>query len=131
MIVMCTYSLLKSKGVDLLDVVRVHNLSVARRNGDWEFIEASELKEARREIRQLHNGLDILSKPFPGHELLTSRERAVLAQIVRGASSKEAGRALSISPRTVDFHRNNILKKLEAKNAADLVRIIFGQKDSN
>jgi FixJ family two-component response regulator len=32
----------------------------------------------------------VLSRPFAGHELLTSRERTVLAQIVRGASSKEA-----------------------------------------
>jgi hypothetical protein len=38
---------------------------------------------------QLTRALNVLSKPFPGHELLTSRERVVLAEIVRGASSKE------------------------------------------
>jgi DNA-binding CsgD family transcriptional regulator len=131
MIVMCTYSLPKSRAVDILDVIRVHNFSVARRNGNWEFLESPELRQATQEIQQLHRGLDILSRPFPGQELLTSRERVVLAQIVRGASSKEVARALTISPRTVDFHRNNILKKLGAKNAVDLVRIILGKNGTD
>jgi FixJ family two-component response regulator len=68
----------------------------------------------------------VLSRPFVGHELLTSRERAVLAQIVRGASSKEAAGSLKVSPRTIDFHRANIMQKLDAKNIADLVRIVVG-----
>jgi DNA-binding CsgD family transcriptional regulator len=62
-----------------------------------------ELKEANAEIRQLNNALEALSSPFPGHTLLTRQERAVLAQIVRGASRKEAGRFLNISPLTVEF----------------------------
>jgi FixJ family two-component response regulator len=60
-------------------------------------------------------------------EALTPRERAVLAEIVAGASNKEAGRTLGISPRTVEVHRANIMEKLGAKNAADLVRIALGQ----
>jgi DNA-binding CsgD family transcriptional regulator len=48
-----------------------------------------------------------------------------LAQIVRGASSKEAGRLLGISPRTVEFHRANIMEKLGAKNTVDLVRRVL------
>jgi len=60
------------------------------------------------------------SKPFSDHELLTPRERATLAQIVRGASSKEAAQALGIAPRTVEFHRENIMRKLGAKNTVDL-----------
>jgi two-component system response regulator FixJ len=35
--------------------------------------------------------------------------------------AKEAGRTLGISPRTIDFHPANLLKKLSARNAADLV----------
>jgi DNA-binding CsgD family transcriptional regulator len=58
---------------------------------------------------------------------LTPREKTALAQIVRGASSKEAARALAISPRTVDFHRANLLKKLGAKNMVDLVRKVLGE----
>jgi len=62
-----------------------------------------------------------------GAELLTPREREVLERVVAGASNKEAGRTLNISPRTVEVHRARIMDKLNAKNAADLVRIVLGQ----
>ena len=42
-----------------------------------------------------------------------------------GASNKEAGRHLGISPRTIEDHRANIMKKLGARNAADLIRIVM------
>jgi FixJ family two-component response regulator len=62
---------------------------------------------------------------FPGHELLTPREREIVAEITAGASSKEAGRRLGISYRTVEVHRCHIMAKLGAKNSADLVRIVM------
>ncbi|ESR26431.1 response regulator transcription factor [Lutibaculum baratangense] len=61
-------------------------------------------------------------------ELLTPREREVLVEITGGASNKEAGRTLGISPRTIEVHRARIMEKLGAKNAADLVRIALGNK---
>jgi two-component system, LuxR family, response regulator FixJ len=60
-----------------------------------------------------------------GGNVLTPREREVLREIATGASSKEAGRILGISPRTVEVHRARIMDKLGARNAADLMRIIF------
>jgi len=65
---------------------------------------------------------------FPGREPLTRREREVLEQFTSGASNKEAGRTLGISPRTIEDHRANIMKKLGARNAADLVRIVMTAK---
>jgi Response regulator len=126
MLVLCTYSLGASRAVDLLDVARAHQFTVARRHGQWEFLETPELKQAKREIKNLGEALVVLSRPFAGHELLTARERIVLAQIVRGASSREAARSLDVSPRTIEFHRANIMQKLGAKNAADLVRMVVG-----
>ncbi|WP_029350716.1 response regulator [Bosea sp. 117] len=68
---------------------------------------------------------EVLGQHFPGHDQLTPREREVLEQITRGASNKEAGRVLGISPRTIEVHRARIMEKLGAKNAADLVRIVL------
>jgi FixJ family two-component response regulator len=62
---------------------------------------------------------------FPGREPLTRREREVLEQFASGASNKEAGRTLGIRPRTIEDHRANIMKKLGARNAADLIRIVM------
>jgi FixJ family two-component response regulator len=62
---------------------------------------------------------------FPGREPLTRREREVLEQFASGSSNKEAGRQLGISPRTIEDHRANIMKKLGARNAADLIRIVL------
>lgn len=126
MVVLCTYSLQASRAVDLLDVARAHQCCTARRHGDWEFLATPELRQARQEIERLHGALEVLSKPFPGHALLTPRERVALAQIVRGASSKEAARTLGVSPRTVEFHRANVMRKLGARNTADLVRRVLG-----
>jgi DNA-binding CsgD family transcriptional regulator len=131
MIVLCTYSLAASRAVDVLDVARTHNFSIAKRDGRWEFLETPELAEARREIVRLNGAIDILSKPFPGSRDLTHREQVVLAQVVKGASSKDAGRNLSISPRTVEFHRKNIMRKLGARNVIDLLGIVLGGSRSD
>lgn len=75
-----------------------------------------------------HNGSLV---EFPGQTLLTPREREVLAQIAAGASNKEVGRGLGISPRTVEVHRARIMEKVGARNAADLVRIVLGGGSGN
>jgi FixJ family two-component response regulator len=78
---------------------------------------------ARRQSQNLAS--NIATMHFPGREPLTRREREVLEQFTAGSSNKEAGRTLGISPRTIEDHRANIMKKLGAKNAADLVRIVM------
>jgi DNA-binding CsgD family transcriptional regulator len=66
-----------------------------------------------------------LPKSFPGRETLTPREREVLALILAGRSGKEAGRALAISQRTVEFHRANLMAKIGARKTVDLVRKVL------
>lgn len=78
---------------------------------------------ARR--RADNSASNVASLHFPGREPLTRREREVLEQFVSGVSNKEAGRQLAISPRTIEDHRANIMKKLGARNAADLIRIVM------
>jgi DNA-binding CsgD family transcriptional regulator len=131
MIAICTYSLLAGRAIDLLDVTSVHHLTLARRNGEWQFLESAELRQVHEEIKRLRSGTDILTNPFPGREILTPRERSVLAQVVGGASSKEAAVGLGVSPRTIEFHRANILSKIGAKNTADLLRIVLGDENAD
>jgi FixJ family two-component response regulator len=70
-----------------------------------------------------HSDAGLEDKEFPGRVRLTRREAQVLARIVRGVPSKEIGTALGIGKRTVDNFRMNIMRKLGARNIADLVRI--------
>jgi two-component system invasion response regulator UvrY len=59
-----------------------------------------------------------------GLNSLSQREIEIIAFIKKGHSSKEIADALSISVKTVEVHRYNILKKLNLKNAAALVNFI-------
>ncbi len=118
---LCTYALHASRAIDLLDVARAHQFTLARRHGKWEFLSTPELVNAKNEITRLNAALDVMTKSFPGSERLTATERSALAYIVRGASAKETARALGVSPRTVEFHRANIMQKLRVKNTTELV----------
>lgn len=108
----------------------------AIRNGAFDFIEKpfsgqavvariGEAVEAwSRRVAEAQRGGPL--PEFAGREQLTAREQEVLSKIADGASNKEAGRELGISPRTVEVHRARIMEKLNARNAADLVRIVLG-----
>jgi DNA-binding NarL/FixJ family response regulator len=58
----------------------------------------------------------------PLDEALTTREREILKLIAEGKSSKEIAALLFISPRTVQHHRASIMKKLNLKKIADLIK---------
>jgi FixJ family two-component response regulator len=53
---------------------------------------------------------------------LSPREREVVGLIVEGLTNKEIGRALDLSPRTVENHRASLFAKLEAESLAQLIR---------
>lgn len=54
---------------------------------------------------------------------LTPRELDVLRHVVAGRTNKETASALGISHRTVETHRENILKKLGVRSVAELTRL--------
>ncbi len=54
---------------------------------------------------------------------LTSREKEVMHMMVTGKASKVIAIDLSISERTVEFHRANIMKKLQARTLAELIHM--------
>ncbi|MGR3375861.1 response regulator transcription factor [Salipiger abyssi] len=54
---------------------------------------------------------------------LTRRERQILKLVSRGLSSKEIAAELGVSPKTVEFHRSNLLRKFHVRSAAQLVSV--------
>ncbi len=62
-----------------------------------------------------------LSSRRPVTAELTAREREVAAHLMDGMTSKEIGRALGISHRTVEIYRARLMRKYKASTTADLV----------
>ncbi len=60
------------------------------------------------------------SSPNKAH--LTPREREVAAQLMQGLTSKQIGRQLEISHRTVELHRARLMRKYAAATTAELVQ---------
>ena len=73
-----------------------------------------------------------LSSQRPVKAELTGREREVAARLLEGLTSKEIGRTLEISHRTVEIYRARLMRKYNASTAADLVHKLLaggGKKD--
>ena len=100
MIVLCTYPMVASGAMEVLEVARIHHLAVARRKGDWEVVEPV---------------------PAAGPHALTLREREVLWWAAQGKSAREIGEILHITKRTVDQHTQNAIHKLGAVNRTQAV----------
>lgn len=62
-----------------------------------------------------------LSAQRPVKAELTAREREVAARLLDGMTSKEIGKALAISHRTVEIYRARLMRKYRASTTADLV----------
>jgi two-component system response regulator FixJ len=98
----------------------------AIRNGALDFIEkpfhaetlVTRIREAIAATARLKaqaSSSSRLTARFPGRDLLTPREYQVLKVIATGASSKEAGRHLGISPRTIEVHRARVMENSAPK----------------
>ena len=90
--------------------------------------------ELQKAIRTVVNGgkyfnqtvsgiiMENLAKSEPEEEALTPRELEVLKLVSKGMSNYQIASELFISIRTVEKHRVNVLRKMQALNTADLVR---------
>ncbi len=66
-----------------------------------------------------------VSTAFVGFSRLTAREHEILEALVNGETNAQAGLRLGLSHRTVEVHRRHIMRKLGARNTADLVRRVM------
>ena len=82
----------------------------------------------KRENQASRNSVDVgrprsmMFASESGQKPLTKREREVLSLISEGCSNKQGAMRMSISPRTFESHRAEAMRKLGARNTADLVR---------
>jgi DNA-binding NarL/FixJ family response regulator len=65
---------------------------------------------------------DYPAAPIAGLDQLTGREREVLLGIARGRTNKEIAAELGISHRTVESHRESLMRKLQIRTVAELTR---------
>jgi len=96
--------------------------------------------ELRNAIRAVHGGGTFFSAPVARHlshaigkraldedsgtrgDSLTPRERHVLVEIAQGRTNKEIAGRLGVSVRTIESHRESLLKKLDVRGTAGLTR---------
>jgi len=119
--------------LDVLDVVRAHQFTMARRKGDWEFIEARELEQSKQQLN-----LDLTRNSAASSSLreavsrriasLTSRERQVLQLVVEGNTNKQIASVLRISQRTVETHRAAVMKKIGARSLPELIHLTIAAR---
>jgi DNA-binding NarL/FixJ family response regulator len=72
--------------------------------------------------REGGRGPGVMFASESGQKPLTRREREVLNLISEGCSNKQGALRMNISPRTFESHRAEAMRKLGARNTADLVR---------
>ena len=88
---------------------------------DQDLLDAIQLGLARnRERRETESALAGLSERF---ETLSSRERDVMAQVVKGRLNKQIAGDLGISEITVKVHRGQVMRKMKALSLPDLTRM--------
>ncbi|MCP3461855.1 MULTISPECIES: helix-turn-helix transcriptional regulator [unclassified Bradyrhizobium] len=97
----------------------VKQLGGAPRNG-VSGIDDAEAKAGRAPLALREAGSELSSSHGP--KRLTRREREVLRLISEGYSNKQGALRMQISPRTFESHRAEAMRKLGARNTADLVR---------
>jgi DNA-binding CsgD family transcriptional regulator len=65
------------------------------------------------------------ASPLSIHARLTPREREVLSHVSQGYSNKQGAIRMQIGPRTYESHRAGVMRKLGARNGADLARMVL------
>jgi FixJ family two-component response regulator len=73
--------------------------------------------------RETREAADNSAALHAAYELLTAREREVMALVTAGLMNKQAAAELGLSEITVKIHRGHAMKKMNARSLADLVRM--------
>ncbi len=94
--------------INAINIVYKHQIYIDKRFGE------DTIKEVLQKLKE--KNLE------ESNDILTPREKDVLALIAEGKSNKEIAAVLNISAKTVDVHRSNIMRKLDVHDAISLVK---------
>ena len=75
-------------------------------------------------VDEMHHRGDSVAMPSSA---LTAREIDILRSVAEGRTNPQIAAALSLSVKTVEWHRGNLMRKLDAHTTADLVRFAIKQ----
>jgi DNA-binding CsgD family transcriptional regulator len=108
---MCQYDIKKMSCQDLMNLFGTHRMIVFD-NILYDSPFYTQPDEILERLKQASNK----------YELLTNKEKEILRYIVNGYSNNDIADDISISVRTVETHRANIMRKLEINKLVDLVK---------
>ena len=76
-----------------------------------------------REVASFMLEIDSIADQIERLKGLTPREREVLTEVVAGKSTKAIAETLSVSARTVEKHRERLMRKMEVKSTPELIAV--------
>lgn len=126
---------LKAKGVVLPIIMMTGHGDIpiavtAIKRGAYEFVEKPIDSNRIREFVRAAMTLDTEQREQHEHarkvvtfaEKLTSREREVMKLVVEGLPNKDIAKELGVQPKTIEAHRAQVMRKMDASSLPDLVR---------
>jgi len=87
------------------------------------------VQDALNQDAQIHARIQQIEATQSRLKELTAREREILDLLVAGHSNKQLARQLDLSLRTVETHRNNILKKMSVGSFSELLRMLLASPE--
>jgi two-component system response regulator FixJ len=135
---------LREKGVALPVIIMTGHGDVslavqAMKAGAIDFIEKpfekavlmSAIDQAFERLRRAETNRDLAKEAAVRIRSLTTREKEVLDGLAKGLPNKTIAYDLSISPRTVEIHRANLMSKLAVRSLSEALRIAFAAEGSS
>lgn len=110
---LCTYPLSACKAGDVLDVVRAHEVALAKQQRRWSVIESHLTDDSTA-------ALDVASRVAS----LSPRERQVLLLVADGIVTKNIAFELSLSVQTIEVHRERAVRRLGVRTMVEAIRLL-------